>query len=331
MRCISRRASIRGVLGAGIGCSTMNPSAFAMGAVRLGILQFGTVQWVADVIQRQALDTKHDFRLQTVTLANTDAGRVALMASATDIVVSDWVFVATQRAAGTKLKFAPFSSATGGIMVPETSPVRSLGDLRGRTLGVAGGPFDKSWLIVRAAAQHTAGLDLSSAAKPVYAAPPLLRAKLQQGELDAVLTYWNFAAQLEVAGYRQVISVTDCARALGLTAPLALVGFVFREEWALQHNSEINGFLAAVTSAEAVLKQSETEWTRIRPLMAAPDDTLFQNLRRRFLGGISVVSAEEEQRAASRLFTLLLTTGGPHATGGLNELPDGVFWQVPYG
>jgi len=84
--------------------------------LRLGILQFGTVQWVADVIRRHALDTKHGFALAPVTLANTDAGRISLMAGGSDVVVSDWPFVAVQRTAGTKLCFAPFSSSSGGVI-----------------------------------------------------------------------------------------------------------------------------------------------------------------------------------------------------------------------
>jgi NitT/TauT family transport system substrate-binding protein len=327
---ISRRNSLLGLFTGLVG-STAAGAALGGSVVRLGVLQFGTVQWVADVMQRHALDQQHGFMLRTVTLANTDAGRVALMAGAADVVVSDWFFVANQRVAGTKLVFAPFSSSTGGVMVPAQSSIRSLDDLRGRRLGVAGGPLDKSWLVVRAAARRLAGIDLVTAAAPVYAAPPLLGAKLAQGELDAALTYWNFAAQLEVAGCREIISVADCARALGLASPFAMVGFVFRQDWADQNIGQANGFLAAAAAAESILAQSGAEWERIRPLMRAEDEGLFQNLRRRFLDGVAPISATEEQQAATQLFEVLLHTGGTAATGGLERLPEGVFWQTPYG
>ena len=102
----------------------------------------------------------------------------------------------------------------------------------------------------------------TQAANVVYGAPPLLNAKLMQGELDAVLTYWNFAARLEAADYRQVISVDDCAQRLGLPASMCLVGFVFREDWATQNTGAINGFLAAASAAEALLTDSPEEWQR---------------------------------------------------------------------
>ncbi len=66
--------------------------------LRLGTLQFGTVQWVADIIRRHDLDIKHGFALRGSMLANTDAGRVSLMAGASDVILSDWPFVAVQRA-----------------------------------------------------------------------------------------------------------------------------------------------------------------------------------------------------------------------------------------
>jgi NitT/TauT family transport system substrate-binding protein len=296
--------------------------------VRLGILQFGTVQWVGDIIRRHGLDSANGFTLSAVTLANTDAGHVALMAGAADVVVSDWMFVAGQRAAGTKLRFAPFSSSTGGVMVAGGSPVRSLGDLARRKLGVAGGPADKSWLIVRAAAKAASGLDLAEAAEVVFGAPPLLNAKLLQGELDAVLTYWNFAARLEAAECRQVISVDDCARGLGLPASMCLVGFVFHEDWALRNATAVNGFLASVAAADDLLAGSDTAWQEIRPLMNAPDEKLFQRFRQRFVEGITHPTAEAQERAAAQLFEVLRRTGGAQGTDGLQSLPPGIFWPT---
>ena len=297
--------------------------------LRLGVLTFGTVQWVAEVIRRHELDQAHGFALETVTLANTDAARVALMAQSVDVVVSDWFFVAGQRTAGTALSFAPFSSASGALMVPPASPVRGIADLRGRRLGVVGGAVDKSWLLLQAAARSLTGIDVATAAQVAYGAPPLLNAKLQQGELDAVLTFWNFAARLEAAGFREVISVSGCARALGLPEPFSLVGFVFHEGWARDHAALLAGFLAAATEAEHLLATSDVEWQQVRPLMDAPDDALFASLRRRFITGIAQPAPAVQQRAAAQLFDILLRVGGTRATNGIDRLPEGIFWQPP--
>jgi NitT/TauT family transport system substrate-binding protein len=324
---VLRRTLLAG--GAAALAAGLPAGAGATPSLRLGILQYGTVQWIGDVIQRHELDSANGFALSTVTLANSDAGRVALMASAADVVVTDWMFVAGQRGAGTKLCFAPFSGSTGGIMVAGSSPIRSLADLAHRRLGVAGGSVDKSWLIVRAAAKASAGLDLGEAADVVYGAPPLLNAKLMQGELDAVLTFWNFAARLEASGYRQALSVDDCAQSLGLPAAMSLVGFVFHEEWAKQNPAMINGFLAAAAAADDMLATSGPEWERVRPLMNASDEALFQRLKARFIAGVAHPSAEVQEHAAAQLFEVLLRTGGTQATSGLQQLPPGIFWPTP--
>lgn len=296
--------------------------------LELGTLQFGTVQWVATVIQRHGLDARQGFSLKANILANTDAGRVALMAGSADVVTSDWIFVATQRAAGTKLCFAPFSSSLGGIMAAPSSPIRSLADLPGRRMGVAGGPMDKSWLIVRAAAKATAGFDPANSTDIVYGAPPLLNAKLLQRELDAVLTYWNFAARLETTGYRQVAAVSDCVRALKMPESMCLLGFVFHEEWALKNRDTIDGFLAAAAEAERLMSGSDAIWQEIRPVMNVPDDALFKNFKRRFLDGIAHPSVKAQEDAASLLFDVLRHGRG---TEGLEQLPSGIFWPVAHG
>jgi NitT/TauT family transport system substrate-binding protein len=297
--------------------------------VRLGTLKFGTVQWVADVIRSHQLDTAHGFALKATVLADTGAGRVALLAGADDVIVSDWMFAAAQRANGNKLSFAPFSGALGGIMTPANSALSRFGDLKGRKLGVAGGPVDKSWLLVQAACRASTGMDLHHAAQIVYGAPPLLSAKLQQRQLDAVLTFWNFAAELQAAGYREMISVADCARALGLPAQLNLVGFVFRQDWADAHRQAVDGFLKAVADAQQILAHSDAEWRRIRPLMNAPNDTVFDLLKRRFIAGIPTTSPAQETQTAERVFAIMMKTGGTQATAGLTSLPDGLFWNQP--
>ncbi|MEZ5453671.1 MAG: ABC transporter substrate-binding protein [Thiothrix sp.] len=56
-------------------------------------------------------------------------------------------------------------------MVKPDSGIKTLADLKGKKLGVAGGPSDKSWLLLRAYAKQTAGLDLQAEAEPQFAAP----------------------------------------------------------------------------------------------------------------------------------------------------------------
>jgi NitT/TauT family transport system substrate-binding protein len=80
----------------------------------------------------------------SVNLFNTqpsEAGKIALKGGAADVVVSDWLWVARERALGDNLVFYPYSSALGAVMVLANAQIRSVGDLKNKKLGIAGGPL----------------------------------------------------------------------------------------------------------------------------------------------------------------------------------------------
>jgi NitT/TauT family transport system substrate-binding protein len=117
-------------------------------------------------------------------------------------------------------------------MVKADGPVNALADLKGRRIGVAGGPLDKGWLMLQAYGRDKAGIDLAKDAEPVYGAPPLLTEKFKSGELDAVLNYWHFAARLEAEGGRRLIEGGQVQEAFGVPASTPQLGYVLKQEFA---------------------------------------------------------------------------------------------------
>ena len=81
------------------------------------------------------------------------------------LIVTDWIWVSRQRAQGRLYAFVPYSLTVGSLMVRPDAGIRTLGDLRGKRVGVAGGPIDKSWLLLRAYARRTLGEDLTKLAE----------------------------------------------------------------------------------------------------------------------------------------------------------------------
>lgn len=138
--------------------------------VRVGTLRFGSVAWELDVMRRHEL--VRGFTLQTVEFATGPASQVALQAGNVDLVLQDWLWVSRQRAAGAKWTMSPVPAALGAMMAPQGSPIRGIADLKGKRLGVAGGPLDKSWLLLRLFARQTAGMDLDAAVEKVFGPPP---------------------------------------------------------------------------------------------------------------------------------------------------------------
>jgi NitT/TauT family transport system substrate-binding protein len=296
--------------------------------VKIGVLKFGTVNWLMDVIETNGLDRKQGFALDMVALAGKDATNVALQAGDVDVITTDWFWALRARGEGQDIVFAPYSSSLGAVIVPQDSAIASLGDLVGKRIGVAGGPLDKSWLLLRGYGQKEIGKDLEADASPAYGAPPLLSEQLLAGNLDAVLTYWPFAARLEGAGLKQVLGVPAMMDGLDIKPNPPLVGFVWSTSRLAERGDAIGGFLRAVAAANEILATSDAEWDRIRPLMQVDSDGAFEALKARYREGIVKGWTAADTEAAGRLYETLARLGGKKLVGDKTRFDPAVFWTA---
>lgn len=296
----------------------------AQSTLRIGVLKFGTVSWVLDVIRHHGLDKANGIRIDELELASNQATLVALQAGRVDCVVSDWLWVSRQRASGADWTFFPFSTALGALVAARGAPIHGLPDLRNRRLGVAGSPLDKSWVILQALAQEQ-HVDLARDAQLSYGAPPLVDQELLSGRLDAVLTYWNFAAQLQGRGMPVVLSMSDALRQLGFKTAIPLVGYVVSERWAREHAGVLAAFVRATRQADAILATSDAEWDRLGPRTQARNAAELRALRDAFRAGIPAHWGREEQLEAHALYGLFARVGGQALVGSSPTLQPGTF------
>ena len=324
------RMARRLLLGATLSTAIGPARAAPMPSLRVGVLRFGTVSWEIDVIRHAGLDAGARFVIEPVELAAAQAAQVALQAGNVDVIVADWLFVARQRGAGADWTFVPFSNAVGALIAPAESPVRDVPDLMGRRLGIAGSPLDKSWLILRAYATQKYGIDLNATAEKSFGSPPLLVEQMKSGRLDALLTFWPYAAKAEAAGARRVLAVEDAVTDLGVDAGVPYIGYIFARHWAEQNPALIDGFITASRAARGILAASDTEWQRIKPLTGAADDAELGRLRDWYRRGMPRHWGAPERHAAEQLFQLLAKIGGPDLVGPISAIPDGTFWSVTW-
>ena len=293
--------------------------------LRIGILKFGSVAWQLDVIRRHGMDRAEALEIEIVELASNQATLVALQAGRVDVVVSDLLWVARQRAEGADWSFVPYSSALGAVMVPAQSAIDSLEALQGHHLGIAGGPLDKSWLLLRLLSRRRGGADLDTIVDKAFGAPPLLSEQMAQGQLDAVLTYWQFAAKLEAGGARRLLGMDEVMAELGIKEPVPLVGYVLSEGWAAKNTAAVAGFFRAARRADDILASSDAEWQIIAPLTGAADAAELGRLRDAYRRGIPGKAGAEQRPAAEHLFALFAEIGGEPLVGPRPTLPPGTF------
>jgi NitT/TauT family transport system substrate-binding protein len=305
-------------------------SASAADRIRLAVQRTGTLAWELDVIRTHGIDRRLDLEIEPVELASTEAGKIALKGGSADLMLSDWLWVARERSLGDHLVFYPSSSTLGAVMVPAQSPVHAVADLKGRKLAVAGGPLDKSWLLLQAFARR-AGVDLKREATIVYGAPPLLSQKALQGETDATLTFWNFCADLESKGQRRAIGMDQVMRGLGAKGPVAIVGYTFDGAWAARNRSAVDRFLEAARQAKDMLAASEAEWQRLASRIGVTDANALELYRRRYGEGVVRRPLAEEEADARALYHVLAEIGGTELVGPARELAAGTFYRPASG
>jgi NitT/TauT family transport system substrate-binding protein len=307
---------------AGIGLAQQAP----LPTVTVGTLENGTVTWELRTIQDRGFDRENGFELRMQPFAGNPATQVAMQGGQVDAIVSDWIWVAVQRANGAPFTFWPYSTAVGGLVVPADSPVRSLEDLEGEKIGIAGGPVDKSWLILRAYHRQQTGRDLAEVTQQVFGAPPMIQHAAQTAEVAGAINFWHFLAKMQAGGMREVISVSDAAQGLGLDPGTPLLGYVLRDDWVAANPDLARGLARASWQAKDLLARDDAAWQALRPMMEAGSDAEFAALRDGWRAGIPP-DGPVDAGDAQKLFSLLADLGGDDLTGGLTELPEGLFWQ----
>lgn len=251
----------------------------------LSVLQFGTAHWELDHIRYAGLDQANGYRLELKPVANLPASRLAITSGSVDGAVADLLWAQSRYAAGTAYRYVPFSSQIGDVVVAMDSDIESVADLAGRRIGVAGGPDSKGWVLLQQVARQQ-DLDLSGSVKLQFGAPPLLSQALKRGQVDAIVTYWHFAARLKgQGGWRSAFRMEALLRRLGLDASLPVLGYVFPQDWAEEHAGLVDGFARSVKEARQQLATEPDYWNRLKPLMRSSGTGEFEALRQGFIDG----------------------------------------------
>ena len=297
--------------------------------LRIGSLQYGSVNWELKLIKELKLDKDNNFDLEIIELASKNAAAVALQGGAVDVIVTDWFWVSRQRNEGRNFSFVPHSMAAGGLIVHNDSGIKGLEDLKGKKIGIAGGQVDKSWLILRTYYKKKYNEDLKKSSRQIFGAPPLLNKKIKQKSFDAILTYWPYQAKLMTdENFSKVINITDIIQKLDIPPGVPVIGWVFKDNWADKNKKILDDFLSASKKSKELMLKSDEIWTKVRPFMNAKDEKLYVNLREAYREGIPSSDFSIDQiQGSTKLYSILAKIGGKELVGKAQSLSPGTFWS----
>ena len=294
--------------------------------IRLGVLAFGTVNWELTAMQQAGMMATEHYRLQVIKMANPQAGKIALQSGAVDMIVADWIWVSRMRALGKNYTFYPYSNTTGALVVAANSSIQQLQDLKNKKLAIAGGELDKNSLLLQALMQKQGQTEIYASIEKIYGAPPLLSQQMQQKRVDALLTYWHYAARMQAEGYRVLMTGTDILQGLGMQSSVPSIGYVFDRIWADSNKDALQSFLENTRQTKDVLCANDKAWQGIKSLTRAKTEQLNQLLRQRYCAGRVQSWGEKEQQAAADIYQYLQDLSAKRLTGDAEDIQEGTFW-----
>ena len=293
----------------------------------IGAMASGTALWELDAMRALGLDKTHDLDLEIRPLADVRAGQIALQSGSVDLIVSDFVYVSIQRSEGNGLTLVPHSLAVGGLVIDPAAGIRTLADLKGKTLAISGSPVDKSWVILQAYYSHETGRTLVDDTTVRFGAPPLVNELVSSGQAQASLNLWNWNARAKLAGKTELLSIWDMLKALGVSSQPPLLGWTFTDKVASEKARALDAFFDASFDTKAALLTDNVIWNTIRPdLGVKDDDALFAQLRDDYRAGIVRNYDSGNIVAAEEAYALMAKYGGPEVVGSSQNLAAGTFW-----
>ncbi len=273
------------------------------------------------------LDKKYGFNLDVVELASKNAQLVSLQSKDVNMIVNDWIWVNTQKAKGKNFSFYPYSKATGTLLVNENSNINTLLDLKGKHLGIAGGVYDKTWLLFRAYSKSKYDIDLKDIVNPLFASAPILYKKMQDDSLQAAINFWHFNAKLESKNIKALIEISEILKELDIQKDVSFVGWTFDTKFANENKDLINAFLKASKESKEILKNSDEEWNRIKEQMSVKNDKEFEALKNGYKKGIIEEFDENSIGDLQKVFKILLKEGGEKFVEDSTSLDNSIFWN----
>jgi NitT/TauT family transport system substrate-binding protein len=180
------------------------------GKLRAVVLE-GTGALEAETIKAYGLDLKYGFELEYTAVLSPPTLYTAVNTRNTDFAHGAWSTMARFRTQGTDVVMvAAITKMNHDLLVPVASAIRGFADLKGKRIGLFGGPAGGSTVTLRILLQRFYHTELYKDVSVHFAAEPNLFALAERGDLDVVAALDpNATKQLLTGRFRSIGSLGD--------------------------------------------------------------------------------------------------------------------------
>jgi NitT/TauT family transport system substrate-binding protein len=233
----------------------------------------GTQLFPVRIMQSRGIAAKHGIDMDLMVVASPQASYTAMQTGDIQIGFTGWIVIASLREKGFKLtNVYSMISYTNAVMVKADSPIKGIAELKGKRVGLFGGPNSATTWLYRMIVEKFYGFDAMKDSKVHFGAPPLLMGMIDRGDLDAVLVLDPFISQmLETDKYRSIGNLGEIWRQKANQNPM-LVAVTVNETWAKANPDVVKRFVAAFKEALTYLKNTPEAWKELAQGMGLKTD-----------------------------------------------------------
>ena len=267
----------------------------------------GAQEFVNFVMERHGIFGQ--FGLKADTMKSLSPANLHLLVAErkVDIGFAGFTTMATARAEGKDIivihgVFSPVNM----VFVAKDSPIRTLTDLKGKKLGIFGGPGSTTFGFLAVIARKWYDIDLFNEVNPVTAPGPALIELLKKGDIDAALlgtteSIQSYAKQQ----FRVLVDLSEEYKAhQGGRAP-AHVTVATSEAFAKSHPDIVRDYLKAYESAVQFVRMNPKVWDEYAESIKM-DDPKERELLRQKMGPNIVEKWDDEQIAVQNDYLKLV-------------------------
>ncbi len=292
--------------------------------VKVVVLE-GTQLFPMHVMQTRGIADKYRLQIELAKVAGPPAVYTMMQTGDFHVGFGGWLSIALMRAQGHKLtNVYSMSGYTNDVMVTSDSPLKSIADLKGKRVGIFGGPTGATTWFFRLVALKYFGIDPIKDSKVHYGAPPLLIGMLEKGELDAILILDPQIVQLlETGKFRSIGNIGDIWRGKTGQDPM-LVAVTVNETWARENPAVAKRFVAAYKESLEYLKTHPEIWTELARTTGVKTDQGAKLVQQRSAGNF-ISRWDQKFIAEQYAFADDVIKAFGHAAGFPKQIPDGTF------